>query len=157
MKLVDGAGGEETEAATSLILGLPRPYIAIIVVLGIVSVAIVILVTVIATVCAPAETLHQFLAVIVIARYRPPGGGAGRDDMPPPMAVRRWRIVSTPLRPSCIQKSRRIYIRSRTGLQSAHLWWPAVAKLQAASVPIAQAAAPWERRTHGSRYSKMTH
>jgi len=34
-----------------------------------------------------------------------------------------------------IQKSRRIYVRPRTGPQSAHLWWPAVAKLQAASVP----------------------
>ena len=31
----------------------------------------------------------------------------------------------------------RIYVRSRTGPQSAHLWWPAVAKLQAASVPTA--------------------
>jgi len=30
-----------------------------------------------------------------------------------------------------------IYVRPRTGPQSAHLWWPAVAKLQAASVPIA--------------------
>jgi len=45
--------------------------------------------------------------------------------------------------------------------QSAHLWWPAVAKLQAASVPIALAAAPWDRQTDrvptdrqtdGSRY-----
>ena len=36
-----------------------------------------------------------------------------------------------------IQKSRRIYVRLRTGAQSAHFWWPAVAKLQAASVPIA--------------------
>jgi len=36
-----------------------------------------------------------------------------------------------------IQKSRRIYIRPRTGPQSAHLWWPAVAKLQTASVPTA--------------------
>ena len=35
------------------------------------------------------------------------------------------------------KKSRRIYVRPRTGPQSAHLWWPAVAKLQAASVPIA--------------------
>jgi len=35
------------------------------------------------------------------------------------------------------KKSRRIYVRPRTGSQSAHLWWPAVAKLQAASVPIA--------------------
>ena len=34
-------------------------------------------------------------------------------------------------------KSRRIYVRPRTGPQSAHLCWPAVAKLQAASVPIA--------------------
>ena len=33
--------------------------------------------------------------------------------------------------------SRRIYVRPRTGPQSTHLWWPAVAKLQAASVPIA--------------------
>ena len=48
-----------------------------------------------------------------------------RDDMPPPMAVRRR------------QKSRRIYARPRTGPQCAHLWWPVVAKLQAASVPIA--------------------
>jgi len=50
-----------------------------------------------------------------------------RDDIPPPppVAVRRW------------QKSRRIYVRLRTGPQSTHLWWPAVAKLQAASAPIA--------------------
>ena len=38
-----------------------------------------------------------------------------------------------PIRPSWIQKYRRIYVRLRTGPQSAHLWWPAVAKLQAAS------------------------
>jgi len=38
---------------------------------------------------------------------------------------------------SSIQKSRRIYVRPRTSPQSAHLWWPAAAKLQAASVPIA--------------------
>jgi len=96
MKLVDGAGGEETEAATSLILGLPRPYIAIIVVLGIVSVAIVILVTVIATVCAPAETLHQFLAVIVIARYRPPGGGARRYAPADGSSALAYRFDATP-------------------------------------------------------------
>ena len=30
-----------------------------------------------------------------------------------------------------------LYVRPRTGPQSAHLWWPAVAKLQAASVPTA--------------------
>jgi len=29
-----------------------------------------------------------------------------------------------------IQKSLRIYVRPRTGPQSPHLWWPAVAKLQ---------------------------
>ena len=28
---------------------------------------------------------------------------------------------------SSIQKSRRIYVRPRTGPQSAHLWWPALA------------------------------
>ena len=38
---------------------------------------------------------------------------------------------------SSIQNSRRIYVRPRTGPQSAQLWWPAVAKLQAASVPTA--------------------
>ena len=30
-----------------------------------------------------------------------------------------------------------------------HLWWPAVAKLQAVSVPKAKAAAPWDRQTGG--------
>ena len=35
------------------------------------------------------------------------------------------------------QKSRRIYVRTRTGPQSAHLGYPAVAKLQAASMPMA--------------------
>jgi len=33
---------------------------------------------------------------------------------------------------SSIQKSRWIYIRPWTGPQSAHLWWPAAARLQAA-------------------------
>ena len=65
-----------------------------------------------------------------------------RDDMPP-------------FDGRSIQKSRRIYVRPRTGPQSAHLWWPAVAKVQTASVPIAWAAAPWDRQTDGSRYSKM--
>ena len=59
------------------------------------------------------------------------------------MAVRWW------------QKSRQIYVRPRTGPQFAHLWWSSVAKLQAAGVPIAYAAAPWDRQTDGSRYSKM--
>jgi len=44
-----------------------------------------------------------------------------RDDMPPS----RWQF-----------DSRRIYIRPLTGPQSTHFWWPAMAKLQAASVPI---------------------
>jgi len=47
---------------------------------------------------------------------------------------------------TCTLKLRRIYVRPRTGPQSAQLWWPAVAKLQAASVPIAQAAAPRDGR-----------
>ena len=51
--------------------------------------------------------------------------GAARRYAPPPMEVRRR------------QKSRRIYVRPRTGPQSAPLWWPAVVKLQAASVPLA--------------------
>ena len=38
---------------------------------------------------------------------------------------------------SSIQKSRRIYVRPLTDPQSAHPWWPAVAKLQEAGVPIA--------------------
>jgi len=50
---------------------------------------------------------------------------------------------------SSVQKSLWIYVRPWTGPQSAHLWWPAVAKLQAASVPIAEAAAPWDRETGG--------
>jgi len=59
------------------------------------------------------------------------------------MAVRQRHIVSPPIRLSAsaspwIQQSRRIYVRPRTGPRSAHLWWPAVAKLQAASVPIAR-------------------
>jgi len=40
-------------------------------------------------------------------------------------APRRWQL-----------NSRRIYVRPRTGPQSAPLWWLAVAKLQAANVPI---------------------
>jgi len=68
-------------------------------------------------------------------RYRPGGGET--------ICPRRWQfeggwhIFSPPIGPSWIRKSWRIYVRPRTGPQSAHLWWPAVAKLQAASVPIA--------------------
>ena len=57
---------------------------------------------------------------------------------------------------SSLKKSRRIYVRPRTGPQSAHLWWPAVAKLQAANVPVVWAAALCDRQTDGSRYSKMS-
>jgi len=37
-----------------------------------------------------------------------------------PGAVRRY---AAPADGSSIQKSRRIYVRLRTGPQSAHLWW----------------------------------
>jgi len=40
-------------------------------------------------------------------------------------------------KPPANQKSRLIYVRPRTGPQSTQLCWPAVAKLQAASVPTA--------------------
>ena len=46
-----------------------------------------------------------------------------------PGAARRY---AAPADGSSIQKSLRIYVRPRTGPQSAHLWWPAVAKLQRA-------------------------
>jgi len=52
-------------------------------------------------------------------------GGGGETICPLPTTVRRW------------QKSWQIYVRLRTGPQSAYVWWQAVAKLQAASVPIA--------------------
>ena len=67
-----------------------------------------------------------------------------RDDMPPADG-------------SSIQKSRRTYVRPRTGPQSAHLWWPAGAQLQAASVPIVQAGTDRriDRQTDGSRYRLM--
>jgi len=53
-----------------------------------------------------------------VASYRP---GDGETICPP----RRWQF-----------DSRRIYVRPRTGPQSAHLWWPALAKLQAASAEL---------------------
>ena len=64
-----------------------------------------------------------------------------RDDTPPAdgsstVAYRfaaNQAICVSPL----TQKSRRIYVRPRTGPQFVHLWWPVVAKPQAASVPIA--------------------
>ena len=54
-------------------------------------------------------------------RYRPGGGET--------ISPRRWQFD-----PNMVAD---LYVRPRTGPQSAHLWWPAVAKLQAASVPIA--------------------
>ena len=53
--------------------------------------------------------------------------------------LKNWNKVSPrgqqddmlPADGSSIQKSQQIYVHP------AHLWWPAVAKLQAASVPIA--------------------
>ena len=73
-----------------------------------------------------------------------------RDDMCPPPAdgssTVAYRFGAN--QAVCFSPwSRRIYV---------HLWWPAVAKLQAASVPIAQAAAPRDRQTDGSRYLKMS-
>jgi len=53
------------------------------------------------------------------------------------------------------QKSRRIYVRQRTGPQSAHLWWSAVAKLQASSVSMAYAAAPRDRQTDRQRDGRI--
>ena len=56
--------------------------------------------------------------ILIKKNYRPGGGET--------ICPRRWQF-----------DSRRIYVRPRTYPQSAHLWWPAVAKLQAASVTIA--------------------
>jgi len=52
---------------------------------------------------------------------------AARDDKPPANGSSMMAKIAADLRPS----------GPRMGPQSAHLWWPAVAKLQAASVPIA--------------------
>ena len=53
-----------------------------------------------------------------------------RDDMPPgPLPSADGS--------STVEKPRRIYVRPRTGPESAQLWCPAVATLQAASEPIA--------------------
>ena len=94
------------------------------------------------TTFAPTSTTPTPPTTPSLTRCRP-GGGETICPPPAPMAVRRW------------QKSRRIYVRPRTGPQSAHLWRQTVAKLQAASVPVAQAAAPWDRQTDGSRYRLM--
>jgi len=63
----------------------------------------------------------------VINKVSPPGGGGRRADMPLPdsSSAVAYRVAAdqsicvSPL----IQKSRRIYVRPRTGPQSAHLWW----------------------------------
>ena len=80
-------------------------------------------------------------------RYRP---GGGETICPPPMAVRRWHIVSPSIRPSASvrgsKKSPRIYVRPRTGPQSAHLWWLSC-RQPACRMSIAyRAAAPRDRR-----------
>jgi len=73
-------------------------------------------------------------------KVSPPEGG-GADDMPPAngssTVAYRFAANQAVCVSPWIQKSRRIYVRPQTGPQSAHLWWPAVAKLQATSVPIA--------------------
>jgi len=72
---------------------------------------------------------YGVLCVAVTNKVSPRGR---RDDMPPAdgSSTMAYRFAAN-------QKSRRIYVRPRSGPQSEHLWWPAVAKLQAASVPIA--------------------
>jgi len=72
-----------------------------------------------------ARVVVRFVVQLVVQQIHNKVSPRGRrDDMPPADG-------------SSVQKSRRIYVRLRTGPQSAHLCWPAVAKLQAASVPIA--------------------
>ena len=67
--------------------------------------------------------------------------GGAPSATPTPQSPRGLRDNLPPAGDSSAAvKSRRIYVRPRTGPQSAHLWWSAVAKLQAASVPIAEAA-----------------
>jgi len=78
-----------------------------------------------------ADTQHN---IYLSNRYRP---AATRQyaRAPTPMAVQRWHIVL----PSVSVHGSKNRGRSMRwlGPQSAHLWWLAVAKLQAASVPIA--------------------
>ena len=71
-----------------------------------------------------ARQCRTYDTLFIVNKVSPRGGGSETICLPP-TAVGRW------------QKSRRIYVRQRTGRKSAHLWWPVVAKLQAASVPIA--------------------
>jgi len=80
-----------------------------------------------------ARQCHCNKFIVIITRYRPGGG----------------ETICPPSDGSSVQKSWRIYVRPRTYPQSTHHCWPAVAKLQAASVPIAWAAAPWNRQVDG--------
>jgi len=79
-------------------------------------------------------SLNGQLLTLILTRYRT---GGGETICHPADAVRRgWgrRQVRSPH----ISGGRRY-----------------IAKLQAASVPIAYAAAPWDIQTDGSRYSRM--
>jgi len=69
-------------------------------------------------------------------RYRPGGGET--------ISARRWQLHGG------ISFRRKPWIQEiAADLQSAHIWWPAVAKLQAASVPIAQAGSCAMGQTDG--------
>jgi len=89
--------------------------------------------------CRTTVQISVNVILAIITRYRPQRGGA--DDMPPAYGSSTVAYRFAANQAVCvspwIQKSRRIYVRPQTGPQSAHLRWPAVAKLQATSVPIA--------------------
>jgi len=70
----------------------------------------------------------------ITTRYRPGGDETifPRDDTSSTVAY-RFAADQAVVDP----KIASIYVRPRTGPQSAHLWWPALTKLQAAGVPIA--------------------
>jgi len=78
-------------------------------------------------------------------KLSPPGNEEGGvDDIPPSPADGSSTVAysfsanqAICVSPWLQKKSWRICVRPRTGPQSAHLSWPAMAKLQAASVPIA--------------------
>jgi len=67
-----------------------------------------------------------------------------------------WQHDMPPTDGSSNQKSRRIYVHPWTCPQSTYLRWPAVAKLQAASVPIpSQLRHGTDRQTDGSHSAEM--
>ena len=79
-----------------------------------------------------ASTGNKSMPKIIINKLSP---RRRRDDMPSPA---NGFFRNKDLRQSIDPKmAADLYIRPRTGPRSTHLWWPAVAKLQAASVPIA--------------------